>query len=167
MQTGEVVDIFITFEASSPLNSVPEVRAVPGKGLEGDRYFAATGTFEKPGKPKHPGQELTLIESEAIEALERETTIKLEPGAARRNILTRGIALNHLIGREFQVGEVRVKGIRLCEPCNHLESLTQKGVKDGLVHRGGLRAQILTEGFIRVGDEISVAPDDAAVPVAM
>ena len=78
----------------------------------------------------------------------------LDPGNSRRNIVTKGVALNHLVGREFRVGEVTLRGIRLCEPCGHLEELTQKGVMQALVHRGGLRAQILIDGTIRVGDTI-------------
>lgn len=131
--------------------SVKEVHAIPGKGLEGDRYFTQTGTYSK--KPR-PDREVTLIEVEAIEALAREYKIALEPGAARRNIVTRGVPLNHLVGREFRVGDVTVRGLRLCEPCAHLERLSHSGVREALIHRGGLRAQILTDGTIRVGDSI-------------
>ncbi|MGH7423278.1 MAG: MOSC domain-containing protein, partial [Candidatus Methylomirabilales bacterium] len=102
-----------------------EVRAIPGKGLEGDRYFTQTGTYSK--KPRLD-REVTLIEVEAIEALAREYKIALEPGAARRNIVTRGVPLNHLVGREFRVGDVTVRGLRLCEPCAHLERLSHSGV---------------------------------------
>ena len=133
------------------MRSVDRVRAIPGKGLEGDRYFEASGTYSaSPG----PGREVTFIESEAIEAMARDNGITIPAGAARRNVITRGTPLNHLVGTEFDVGPVRLLGIRLCEPCSHLESLTRKGLIAGLVHRGGLRAQILTEGDIRVGDPI-------------
>ncbi|MCI0409312.1 MAG: MOSC domain-containing protein [Acidobacteria bacterium] len=131
--------------------SVNEVHAVPGKGLEGDRYFTQTGTYSK--KPR-PDREVTLIEIEAIEALAREYKIALEPGAARRNIVTRGVPLNHLVGQEFRVGDVTLRGLRLCEPCAHLERLSHAGVREALIHRGGLRAQILTDGTIRVRDSI-------------
>ena len=97
---------------------------------------------------------MTLIEIEALEALRRDYEIELEPGAARRNIVTRGVALNHLVGREFSVGGVRLRGVRLCEPCAHLEKLSRKGVLRSLVHRGGLRADILSEGTIRPGDPV-------------
>jgi MOSC domain-containing protein YiiM len=133
------------------MRSVDWVRAIPGKGLEGDRYFEASGTYsDSPG----PGREVTLIESEAIEAMARDNGITIPDGASRRNVVTRGAPLNHLVGMEFDVGPVRLLGIRLCEPCSHLESLTRKGLIAGLVHRGGLRAQILTEGDIRIGDPI-------------
>ena len=149
--TGEVVSIHIADKAEARVRSVDHIRAVPGKGLEGDRYFLESGTYsDRPG----PGREVTLIESEAIEAMARDNEITIPPGATRRNVTTRGTPLNHLVGHEFEVGPVRLLGIKLCEPCSHLESLTQKGIIAGLVHRGGLRANILTEGDIRVGDVI-------------
>lgn len=149
--TGEVVSIHISPEAEGAMRSIGTVRAVPGRGLEGDRYFRAAGTYSnRPGT----GREVTLIELEAIEAMARDNEVKIAPGDARRNVVTRGVALSHLVGREFRVGDVRLRGVRLCEPCSHLESLTRHGVLGGLVHRGGLRAQILTEGEIRVGDPI-------------
>jgi MOSC domain-containing protein YiiM len=131
--------------------SVSEIRAVPGQGLEGDRSFRKTGTHSTwPGT----GREVTLVEAEASEAIARESGIVLAPGASRRNITTRGVPLNHLVGRRFRVGEVMLEGVRLCEPCGHLESLTQAGVREGLIHRGGLRARILRKGLIRVGDPV-------------
>ena len=125
--------------------------AIAGRGLEGDRYFDGAGYWSK-----HPGvgREITLIEVEAIEALEREKKIAIAPSAARRNLVTRGVPLNHLVGREFQIGEVRLRGIRLCEPCDYLEGLTTKGVLTGLMHRGGLRADVVSGGTIRAGDPI-------------
>ena len=131
--------------------SVSEVRAVPGKGLEGDRYFSKVGTYSNnPGS----GRDVTLIEIETLEALKRDYGIELGLGESRRNIVTRGVALNHLVGRDFKVGAVTLRGIRLCEPCSHLENLSRKGVQRGLIHRGGLRAHILTGGTIRLGDTI-------------
>jgi MOSC domain-containing protein YiiM len=136
------------------MRSVRRVRAVPGKGLEGDRYFRAEGTYsDRPG----PAREITLIESEAIDAMARDNKVAIRAGDARRNVVTRGVPLNHLVGREFSVGRVRLRGIRLCEPCSHLEGLTRRGVLAGLIHRGGLRAQILNAGEIRVGDRIALA----------
>jgi MOSC domain-containing protein YiiM len=147
MFRGNVVSIFIAREAAIPMESREEVKAVAGRGLEGDRYFDGTGHWSKtPGV----GREVTLIEIEAIEALESERNIAITPGATRRNVVTRGVPLNHLVGREFQLGAVRLRGTRLCEPCTYLESLTQQGVLSGLIHRGGLRAEIVTGGTIRV-----------------
>ncbi len=151
MWTGNVVSIHIAPSASMSMMSVKEARAVAGKGLEGDRYFNQSGHYsDRPG----PDREITLVEIEAIEALNRDYKISLEPGNTRRNIVTKNVPLNHLVGREFTVGNVTVRGIRLCEPCSLLEGLTEKGVLVGLVHRGGLRAQILTDGMIRVGELI-------------
>ncbi len=131
--------------------AVNEVHAVVGKGLEGDRYFNEVGSFSKnPGL----GREITLIEIEAVEALKQDYGIELDPKDSRRNITTRGVALNHLVGRQFKVGNVTLRGIRLCEPCSHLEKLTSKDVMRGLIHRGGLRAEILIGGVLRPGDVI-------------
>ena len=151
MWKGEVVAIHVAAAAKGPMVSVTEVRAVPGKGLEGDRYFSKVGTYSNnPGS----GRDVTLIEVEAIEALKRDYGIELPPADSRRNIATRGVPLNHLVGRDFKVGEVTLRGMRLCEPCAHLQKLTQQGVMRGLVHRGGLRTEIITDGIIRVGDKI-------------
>ena len=131
--------------------SVTDARAVPGKGLEGDRYFKQAGTYSNnPGS----GHDVTLVEIEAIESLKRNHGIELGPGESRRNIVTRGVSLNHLVGRDFKVGAVTLRGVRLCEPCSHLEGLSRKGVQDALIHRGGLRAEIVSGGSIRVGDPI-------------
>src|SRR5437899_12483425 len=137
--TGEVVAIHIADEAEARMRSVDRIRAIPGKGLEGDRYFRASGTYSD--RPD-PGREITLIESEAIEAMARDNELAIAPGEARRNVVTRGAPLNHLVGREFLVGGVRLRGIRLCEPCSHLECLTRRRLLAGLIHRGGLRAHI-------------------------
>jgi len=136
------------------MTAVPEVRAHAGKGLEGDRYTVGTGTYSAtPGT----GRQVTLIEVEAIDALQRDHAVAIPATAARRNIVTRGVALNDLVGRQFRVGGVTLVGVRLCEPCTHLEGLTRPGVLRGLVHRGGLRADVLTDGVIRVGDVVEPA----------
>src|SRR5258707_4322686 len=149
MWEGTVVSIHVAPEGSAPMQSITEVLAFPGRGLEGDRYFAGTGFYSK--TPSHGGREVTLIEIEAVEALlggvvdaagER-LGIKLAAADTRRNIVTSGVPLNHLVDRDFLVGAVFMRGTRLCEPCKHLEELTQRGVMNGLIHRGGLRAQIL------------------------
>ena len=152
MFEGNVVTLLIARDAAAPMESTREAKAVVGQGLEGDRYFNGTGHWSK---TSGVSREVTLIELETIEALEREKNIAIAPGAARRNIVTQGVPLNHLVGREFQVGVVRLRGTRLCEPCAYLEGLTQKGVLAGLIHRGGLRAEIVTGGTIRVGDIIT------------
>ena len=146
--------IHIAADAGAPPQSVVSVRAVAGKGLEGDRYHQRIGTFSKKDRP---AREVTLIEAEALEALARDYGLELPPGATRRNITTEGVALNHLVGRTFQVGEATLRGIQLCEPCSHMERLAGRdGVKLGLVHRGGLNAEVVTDGTIQVGDRIAV-----------
>jgi MOSC domain-containing protein YiiM len=148
MFEGTVISINITPMAEGPMQTVDEVRAIPGRGLEGDRYF------DNKGREPETRRELTLIEAEAIDAMKRELDVDYGLSDSRRNIVTRGVPLNHLVGKEFWVGEVKARGIMLCEPCAHLQKLTIKQVLPGLVHRGGLRAQILTEGSIRVGETI-------------
>ena len=148
---GSVVSIHVAPEAGAPMVGVAEARALAGRGLEGDRYAAARGHYSP--APSRGGRELTLIESEALDALD-ELGIKLSALETRRNVATRGVALNHLVDRVFRVGDVRLRGTRLCEPCRYLEGLTREGVMAALVHRGGLRAQILGDGVIRVGDVV-------------
>jgi MOSC domain-containing protein YiiM len=150
MWNGKVESIHIASAPTAPVKALDHVVLIPGVGLEGDRYALKQGTFFKP----QPDFELTLIEAEAIEALRREYDVELAPGDARRNIVTRDVPLNHLVGREFVIGDVPIRGIRLCEPCDHLQRVTGKHVIKGLRHRGGLRAQILAQGTIRVGDSI-------------
>ncbi len=134
------------------MKSVREVRAVAGKGLERDRYFRETGKYSK---RRGPHRQVTLIEMEALEAVRHDTKINLKPNQCRRNVVTRGVPLNHLVDQEFRVGKVRLRGVRLCEPCGYLEKRTGiRGVQKALVHRGGLCAEILSDGLIRVGDAV-------------
>jgi MOSC domain-containing protein YiiM len=148
---GTVEAIFITPTSGTALRSVDSVRARAGQGPEGDRNL-----FKDGSPPKEFDRQITLIEAEAIEGARREYEVQLDPIETRRNILTRGVALNHLVGREFQIGAVRLRGTMLCEPCGHLEKLTRPGVRKSLIHRGGLCAQILSDGEIRVGDSVNV-----------
>jgi MOSC domain-containing protein YiiM len=148
MQSGVVEGIYIAPAEGAEPEPVAEARAIAGRGLDGDRYFKQEGTFYADGKD---GQDLTLIEAEAIERLARENGIELAPGEARRNVVTRGLALNDLVGRRFTVGEIECIGRRLCDPCAHLERTTKPGVLKGLARRGGLRADIVSGGTISVG----------------
>ena len=144
-----VVSIYIAATGAEAMAPVDCVNAIPGKGLEGDRYANQVGTFS--GQPGS-GREVTLFESETLDAVKRDYAIDLGAECCRRNIITRGLALSHLVGREFKVGEVVLEGVRLAEPCMHLEKLTKPGVQKALVHRGGLRARIVAGGLIRAGD---------------
>ena len=128
-------------EAGHPdLWPVASVRAVAGKGLEGDRHF------HQEGAPA--GNALTLVEEEVVEE------VGLSPGATRRQLTTSGVRLNDFVGKRFRVGEVRCYGVELCEPCLHLQELTRPGIISELVHRAGINADILTDGTISVGDQI-------------
>src|SRR5262245_17280593 len=143
--TGSVASLLIAPDAEAPSVAVDDAVAVAGRGLEGDRYGLGRGTFSRPGGH---GYQLTLVDAEGLDE------IGLPWAEARRNIVTRGVALNALVGRRFRVGAVECVGRRLAEPCAHLEKLARPGLLRPLVHRGGLRADILSDGRIRVGDEI-------------
>ena|SRR5215210_8712552 len=147
MSDGRVTAIHITRTHGELPQPVERVRAHAGKGLEGNRYF-----FEG-GAPA--GNALTLIAVEAIAAFTEETGIPLTAQESRRNVLTEGIDLNALVGKRFQVGAVSCAGVELCEPCRHLQALTRPGVLQGMVHRAGLNADILTDGEIAVGDAVA------------
>src|ERR1700704_4098336 len=144
MFEGTVISINIATDAEAPMQSVNEARAIPGRGLEGDRYYDHKGTFSKP----QPDRELTLIEAEAIEGMKRELGVDYGLSDSRRNVVTHGAPLNHLVGKEFWIGEVKARGLRLCEPCSHLQKLSHEKVLPGLVHCGGLGRPILTEGWL-------------------
>jgi MOSC domain-containing protein YiiM len=154
MWKGKVGAIYIAETKGMPMQSVKQARAVEGIGLKGDRYFMKNGPFSKNYRPD---QEVTLVEPEAIKALKCDFGIELEPGGTKRNIVTSGVSLNQLVGQEFRLGEVILRGIKPCDPCSHLERPSKPGIKRGLTNRGGLRAQIITGGIIRVGDEIEGA----------
>lgn len=152
---GTVVAIHIAGAAEAPMVALQEVHAVAGKGLEGDRYFGAQGTYSD---IPEPGRQVTLIEMEAIEGASRDAAIEFLSSDSRRNIVTRNMRLNDLVGREFKVGEATLRGVELCEPCAHMAALSGKRVLRSLVHRGGLRADILVGGTIRLGDTIRRSP---------
>ncbi|HUS34783.1 MAG TPA: MOSC domain-containing protein [Verrucomicrobiae bacterium] len=152
MGTARVVEILIAEAAKLPMKTLTECDAVAGCGLQGDRYFSNSGTFSP--NPQKPDFEITLIEKECVEAFARESGVAFTAADARRNIVTEGIQLNDLAGSQFTIGEVLLQGIRLCEPCTHLARISFPEVLQGLVHKGGLRAQIIRGGKLRVGDEI-------------
>jgi MOSC domain-containing protein YiiM len=150
---GEVLAIHVTPEEDGDPAPVAEVRVLEGRGLEGDRYAALAETKDD----FEPKQQVTFIEQEALEALERDYGLRVTGAESRRNVLTRGAPLNHLIDRRFRVGDCEFVGRELCEPCGYLQSKTQKGVMKGLIHRGGLRAEIVKGGTMRAGDPITEA----------
>jgi MOSC domain-containing protein YiiM len=153
---GVVQRIHIADDAGAPMRAVDTVRAIAGVGLEGDRYAYGRGHYQD----ERVSRDLTLIETEAVEALVREHGIALASGETRRNLTTRGVDLNELVGRRFWIGDVLCLGTRLCEPCQYLAELTRQPLLRPLVHRGGLRADVVRDGLIHIGDEIRPADED-------
>ncbi|QQK74417.1 MOSC domain-containing protein [Salicibibacter cibarius] len=148
---GTIHSIFVTDTTGATPASVHSIRAVPGKGLEGDRYYHKAGHWSHNGNLP---RDVTLVDIETLERVEKEYDIVIEPGEHRRNIETKGVDLSQLIGREFRIGYIALQGIRVCEPCAHLVDLTGKQpLLKGLVH-SGLVAEILTDGVMNVGDQI-------------
>jgi len=135
---GRVEGIYISAERGELPEPVESVRALAGRALDRTRYFFETDA--------RAGAALTLIAAEAVEAMEREHGISIEPRESRRNVVTRGIDVNELVGKRFRVGDVECRGVQLCEPCTTLEAMTTQGVIKGLAHRGGLNADILSDG---------------------
>ena len=148
--SGVVELVALSAEAEGLMTVAATAEAVAGRGLRGDRYERGEGTFSN---PDGRGYDLTLVEAEALEDLGA-SGVELAPAEARRNLVVRGVVLDALIGKRFRVGEVECFGQRRCEPCAHLERLTRPGVLRGLVHRGGLRADVLSGGEIRTGDRV-------------
>lgn len=145
--TGRIEAIYVADGVGSPTHSVERVTVEAGKGVVGDRKYKSAGA--------KPGQALTLVAMEALEAAADEDGIDLRDGRSRRQVHTRGLDVNALVGKRFRVGRLECVGVELCEPCAHLESLTQPGVIKSLVHRAGLNADVLTGGDIAVGDPVT------------
>ena len=150
---GRVKGIYISPEAEAPIQSVPEARLEPGRGIVGDRYYLEKGTFSEQLKGSRD-YEVTLIESEQITYFNQAAGFAIDDGALRRNIVTQGIDLNAMVGQRLQVGEVMLEGIRLCEPCAHIAKLVAKEVLSEMLHRAGLRAMIISGGTVRVADPV-------------
>jgi MOSC domain-containing protein YiiM len=157
---AHVEALHIAPEGGADMQPVDEVEAVAGKGLRGDRYFEGTGTYSPGGElediardiPRH----LTLFEAEALEVVARDHDIELDPADHRRNVTTRNLAVDHLLDERFRVGNAVCEGIEVCEPCAHLESLTEDGVVRAFTHRAGLNATIVESGTVEVGDPVEV-----------
>jgi MOSC domain-containing protein YiiM len=155
--SGRVIGIYTASARGELPRAVEAVAALAGVGLAGDRYAVGAGTWSGwPGT----GRAVTLIAAEVLDSLP--VSCRLSAAEARRNLLTRGVDLNALVGREFRIGGVRLLGQRLCEPCRHLETLTRPGVAAQLIGRGGLRADVLASGLIRCGDALEILPLPAA-----
>ncbi|MGA7161732.1 MAG: MOSC domain-containing protein [Bacteroidota bacterium] len=161
---GEIViGIFIADKKEGDPVFITSAEAVAHQGLVGDRYYEGSGTFSG-ADPIGPGREITLIEEENVDFLAKQLRCEVDAAKLRRNVVTRGVRLNNLVGRQFTIGDVRLIGVRLCHPCSHLERLSGWNVMTHLKDRGGLRADILDGGWLHVGDRVSIDPD---VPSAM
>jgi MOSC domain-containing protein YiiM len=150
---GRIEAIYTAPAESLPVIRRVQVNARPGVGLDGDRYSLGTGFWSD---DHNVSRDVTLIEAEVIEALRDNRGEQFDYGSFRRNIVTRGVTLNDLVGKRFRIGEVVLEGTSLCEPCAHLERLVGRPILRALVHRGGLRANILTIGEIHCDDAISL-----------
>jgi MOSC domain-containing protein YiiM len=152
---GTVHSIHLADAPGAPMRPVDHAVALAGRGLDGDRYATGDGTYSaKPGAFR----QVTFIELEVLRALERDEGIVLAPGDSRRNVVTEGVPLNHLVGVAFTVGSVQLRGVKLCQPCGALQQhLGVSGLVSKLLNRGGLNAEILTGGAFRPGDRVSVA----------
>jgi MOSC domain-containing protein YiiM len=151
---GELVGIFVAPAAGAAMEPRDEVEAIAGRGLVGDRYLDADGTYSGT-RIADEQRAVTLIEQEAVAAARAEEQLELDASETRRNLVTSGVPLNHLVDEEFQVGAARLRGVKLAEPCAYLEGKTRPGVRAALIHRGGLRAEILDGGTLRLGDRIT------------
>ena len=154
--SGRIEAILIGSTATEEPRSVASAVAVAGRGLAGDRYHDGVGTWTD-WRGITAGQALTLVEAEALEAAAEELGLEVTGAMARRNVVTRGVSLDALVGQRFRIGEVDCAGDRPCDPCRHLERLTAPGLLGALSGRGGLRADLLGSGTIRVGDAVSTA----------
>ncbi len=153
MSDGTVLTLHVTTKMAQTMDELPVLKCIAGKGIDGDRYMLGTGTYSK--KPE-PGRQLTIIESEELEALEK-IGLHCTSNQSRRNVVSRGIRLNDLIGKEIMVGKVKLMVHRLCQPCTYLEKkLNQPGLKDALWDKGGVKCEILIGGNIKPNDKISV-----------
>ena len=148
-----IESIFVAPEKTSPQTEVNEVAVVAGRGIIGDRNF---------NKHRHPGQNITLIEAEEIESFNASYGRSITAIDTRRNILTRSVRLNKLVGKRFKIGDVTFYGVELCEPCSKLgklfasDDMQQREVIKAWVHKAGLRADVQTDGIIRVGMNITM-----------
>lgn len=154
---GELIHVHIAAGASADMRALAEARLLPGTGIEGDRYATRCGTYSS---RHHIDRQVTLIEQEALDALARDHGIELAPHEHRRNLTTRGVPLNHLVGRYFGIGDCVLYGGRLNVPCRYLEDLLGKKVFKPLINRSGLNCRVVRGGTIRPG--MAVEPCDPA-----
>ena len=154
-EEGSLIDLLVADVAGGEIDSRKSIVVEAGKGIVGDRYFHGKGRFSETLKGL-PDVEVTLIEIEEIGALNNMVGWALDGASFRRNIVTRGVRLNDLVGKEFSIGAVRLRGLRLCEPCAHLAQVLGNEIMQHMVHKAGLRARFLSSGEIHISDTVSV-----------
>lgn len=155
-RSGTVEAICTSPKGGEPMETRESVEAVAGKGLRGDRYFDETGTYSNNAQVDDIPRDLTLFEVETLEHVAADYDIEMDVTDHRRNVTVSDVALDHLLDVRFRVGEAVCEGVRLCEPCSYLEGITEEGVYNALVHRGGLNAAIVESGKIAVGDAVEI-----------
>jgi len=154
---GTIESIHVAPEGGAAMQPLQEIQALAGRGLDGDRYCLEVGAFSD---REGPERQVTLIEAEVLEAVARDHDLVIEPNISRRNLVTRGVALPHLVGQTFCVGEAEFRGVKLNEPCQYFQDLIQMdGVIEALMHRSGLNAEVVSGGTIRVGDTVEVVSE--------
>ncbi|PLY09214.1 MAG: sulfurase [Arcobacter sp.] len=154
--SGKISNLLISKSIESSMQNVNQVVLEVGKGIFGDRYYNQEGTFSNKGTVE-PDRDVTLIEIENINALNEEHNLSITPEDFRRNIVVSNCDLNSLVDKEFQIGEVILKGIRLCEPCKYLaDKLAEQKTLTQMVHKAGLRAEIIKGGSIDLNCQIEV-----------
>jgi MOSC domain-containing protein YiiM len=150
---SQVMRIYVADQGGSAMKPLKQAQLIAGQGIVGDRYFSQSGTFSKKSSIK-PKQQVTLIEMEEIEHFNQSRYEPIDYGEFRRNLLTQGLRLNDLVGKEFRIGEVILKGIELCEPCAYLSKLLGPEIMSEMIHKCGLRAQIIQGGTIEIAEQI-------------
>lgn len=154
---AKVAAIYISAKAGAPMESIEEANLIEGQGIEGDRYANGIGAYSK--SKREVIRHISLIAREAIAAANEEHNTNFEEADTRRNIITEGIDLNKLVGIEFTIHGVALRGIELCTPCARPSALSgKKGFNDAFQDRGGLRAEVLSDGHIKIGDTIDIEP---------
>ncbi len=154
--SGKIVKLLISKDIQAPMLNVNQIVLEVGKGIFGDRYYNQEGTFSNKGEIQ-PDRDVTLIEIKKINDLNKEHNLDITAEDLRRNIVVSNCDLNSLVGKEFQIGEVVLKGLRLCEPCSYLSNkLNNEEVLSQMVHKAGLRAQIIKGGSIDLNSQLEI-----------
>lgn len=159
MWKGKIVSTHIAFNHSTPMIETDGLRAIAGKGIEGDRYAEERGFFSD---RKGPQRQVSLFEAEVLDTIGRDQSVELSANECRMNLITRHVPLSHLVGHRFQFGETILRGVKINEPCHHLEETVGKRVLPALVHRCGLHAEVLEGGRIRPGDTVEELEEPAS-----